>query len=136
LGRPVVILLDTCVIIDWAMVQIADEETFVASILSRAPLEFGVPMAPDPAERARRRQRLADWDQTVDWEPFTEDASRSYGVLAAATARGGAAGKARASDMLLAAQAHALGATLWTFNRDDFAHVESLIPVATAPLRR
>jgi predicted nucleic acid-binding protein len=129
-----VILLDTCVIIDWAKVRIDDQETYVASILSRAQLEFGVQLAPDTAERARRRQRLADWDQTMDWEPFTVDASRSYGVVAAATASGGAAGKARASDMLLAAQAHALGATLWTFNRSDFAHVESLIPVATPPL--
>jgi predicted nucleic acid-binding protein len=129
------ILLDTCVIIDWALVTIDEAETYVASILSRAQLESGVEMAPDPAERARRRRRLADWDEAIAWEPFSEGASRSYGVLAAGAARSGASAKARATDMLLAAQAHCLGATLWTFNRADFAAVAHLVSVAEPPWR-
>ena len=53
--------------------------------------------------------------------------ARSYGTDTAAE-------RVEIDQALLAAQAHALGATLWTFNRADFAHVESLIPIITAPL--
>ena len=121
------LVVDTSALLDWHLVGV--DEPFTVSILTRAELEFGIGMARDVTEREVRARRLAEWDARVDWLPYDENATRSYGILATACARVGAKAKARALDLHIAAQAHSVGAGVLTFNTGDFAPVRHLVRI-------
>ena len=129
------ILVDTCVLIDWANLDTNPDESYAASILTRAEFEFSIHNARTAQVRAARARRLIDLDKTFSWLPFTTAATVSYGILATAIHRAGAAAQARRTDTFIAAQAHALGVPLMTLNPTDFAHVADLVAL-TVPRRR
>ena len=57
--------------------------------------------------------------------------ARSYGHLAAAVVRTGRQPRARAMDLLIAATAHAHGASLMTRNPGDLRGIEHLVDIVT-----
>jgi len=100
------------------------------SALTLAELAAGPHATSDPAERARRQDRLQRTEAAFDPLPFDSDAARAYGqVFSAAAAVGRKARGARAVDLLIAASAYAEGLPLWTRNGEDFRALDGLVEV-------
>lgn len=124
------ILLATNVLVDLHRYTFNNGETYAASILSRAELEFGIRRATSPASRRGRAQRLSLIEENFQWLDFDVASTISYGELAShAAAQGVTGSRVRAKDALIAAQAHRHGASLMTSNVRDFAPFEPLIEV-------
>ncbi|AEE46865.1 PIN domain-containing protein [Cellulomonas fimi] len=121
------ILLDTNVLIDLHLYRFEPDETYGASILSRAELEFGVNAAPTDEAAAERLARLHDLDAVFDWLEFDKPSTRSYGIVAHRARATGA--RVRGKDALIAAQAHRHAAPVMTANVDDFAPFSHLVSV-------
>jgi predicted nucleic acid-binding protein len=74
-------------------------------------------------------RRLSILQRRFDALPVDDAVSVSYGQLAAAVVGSGRQPRRRAMDLLIAATAHAHGATLYTRNVADFAGLEGLVDV-------
>jgi predicted nucleic acid-binding protein len=126
-------LLDTSVIIELDQLEpdVLPLEVAV-SALTMAELAAGPHATADPAERARRQDRLQRAEAAFDPLPFDGEASRAYGrVYAVVSAAGRKARGARAVDLLIAATACAEGLPLYTRNPDDFRAIEGLVEVVS-----
>lgn len=121
-------LLDTSVLIDLDRIapDLLPREASMAA-LSLAELAAGPHATDDPAERARRQERLQRVEATLDPLPFDDRAARAYGPVYAAT-RGNERKPrgARAVDLLIAAVAVANDLPLYTRNPDDFVHLQEI----------
>ncbi len=118
------VVLDTSVLNSGSAPGSVEAAISVASI---AELHFGVQVAQDPDERARRTQRLGAIESTFDPLLVTAPIAREWGRLAAAvTARGGQP-RRRAMDLVIAATANVIGVTLMTENVGDFAIIKDLV---------
>ncbi|WP_420842011.1 hypothetical protein [Haloactinopolyspora alba] len=73
--------------------------------MSLTELHFGVLVAPDEDERARRTDRLAAVEAAFDPLPVTAEVSRAWGRLAAAVTRPGGNLRRRQIDLAIAATA-------------------------------
>lgn len=126
-------LIHTSVVID--LEHVAPEELPVeiaVSTVSLAELAAGPAATGDPAERARRQERLQRAEATFDAIPFDANAARAYGRLYPAVASAGRRGRGkRALDLLIAATALAAELPLYTRNPTDFDGLQTLIDVAT-----
>ncbi|HKG02979.1 MAG TPA: PIN domain-containing protein [Conexibacter sp.] len=100
------------------------------SAVSLGELQFGLLLADDDAERARRALRLATIESS--FSPLSVDAAvaREWGVLAALVARRDAQPRRRQADLLIAATARVHDALLLTHNVADFTHVADEVRVA------
>lgn len=119
-------LLDTSVLIA------ADGPADLAGAISAASLaelHFGVLIARDDDERARRAQRLGVVEATFDPLPLDAAVAREWGRLSAAVAARGAQPRRRAVDLAIAATANAHGVPLLTHNVKDFQVVADLVDV-------
>lgn len=107
------------------------------SAVTLAELAAGPHATADPAERARRQDRLQRAEATFDPVPVDAAVARAYGRIYAAVAAGGRKARGRrALDLLIAATALATGLPLYTRNPDDFREVVSLFEVvAVEPSR-
>ncbi len=100
------------------------------SAASITELHFGVLIASDDDERARRAQRLGVIEATFDPLPIDAAIAREWGRLAAAvTARGGNP-RRRAIDLAIAATANVHQIPLLTRNTKDFSIINDLVDVA------
>lgn len=131
-------LVDTSVVIDLGRVDSADLPLELAvSAVTLAELAAGPHATSDPAERARRQDRLQRVESTFDPLPFDAAAARAYGrIYAAVTAAGREARGRRAVDLLIAATALAAGLPLYTCNPDDFEQLGGTLDVITVPAGR
>jgi toxin FitB len=120
-------VLDTSVIIGPQMIPVPGLVAISAATL--AELHFGVLVARDPAVRAERLRRLSIIQRHFDALPVDDPVAASYGQLAAAVVTAGRQPRRRTMDLLIAATAHAHGATLYTRNPDDFTGLEGLVEV-------
>lgn len=102
------------------------------SAISIAELHFGVLVAGSDAARAVRLSRLTRLQRRFDPLPVDDAVADSYGQLAAHVASLGRKPRARSMDLLVAATAHAHGATLYTRNVDGFAGLDGFIQVVHA----
>ncbi len=102
------------------------------SSVSLVELYFGLLVAADEDERARRAQRLGVIEATFD--PLAVDAAvaREWGRLAAAVAARGAQPRRRAVDLAIAATANAHGVPLLTRNAKDLSVIDDLVDVRAA----
>ncbi len=100
------------------------------STVTIAELHFGVLMARDARARAARLRRLSSVERLFDPLPVDDAVAASYGELAAAVSQLGRRPRARALDLMIAATAHAHGATLYTRNGKDLAGLDGLVEIA------
>lgn len=124
-------LIDTSVVIDLDHLDHdALPSELAVSALTLAELAAGPHASDDPAERARRQDRLQRAEVVFDPLPFDADAARAYGrVYAAVAAAGRKARGPRAVDLLIAATALANELPLYTRNADDFRFLDGLVDV-------
>jgi predicted nucleic acid-binding protein len=123
-------ILDTSILIDgW---RPPNEGEVAISVISLAELHHGVLVAPSPVQRELRLARLAVIEHEFEPLPVTAEVVRAYGRCAAAVARRGRNPRARALDLLIAATALTVGASVCTHNAGDFRGLEELVPIRPA----
>jgi predicted nucleic acid-binding protein len=124
-------LIDTSVVIDLDRIALADlPDELAVSAITMAELAAGPHATTDPAERARRQDRLQRAEATFEPLPVDAAVARAYGrVYAAVGAAGRKARGRRAVDLFIAATAVATGLPLYTRNPDDFAGLSDLLDV-------
>jgi toxin FitB len=118
------VLLDTSVLIGAGVP--ADVEAAI-SVASLAELHFGVLVAADPDERARRAQRLGAIEATFDPLPVDAAVAREWGRLAAAVAERGGQPRRRAVDLVIAATANVHDVPLLTADTADLVIIDDLV---------
>jgi toxin FitB len=119
-------IIDTSVLIGVAS---PEELEGAISAASLAELHFGVLVADDADERARRAQRLGVVEATFDPLPIDAAVGREWGRLAAAVAARGGRPRRRAIDLAIAATANVHGVPVVTDDAKDFAVLEGLVDV-------
>jgi hypothetical protein len=126
-------LIDTSVVIDLEQIERHDLPAELAvSVITTAELTAGPHATADPAERARRQDRLQRAEATLEPIPVDAAVARAYGrVYAATVAAGRKARGRRAADLLIAATAVAAGLRLYTRNPDDFADLSEMLEVVS-----
>lgn len=124
-------LIDTSVVIDLQELDPADLPVEVAvSAVTMAELAAGPHATADPAERARRQDRLQRAEATFEPIPMDAAVARAYGRVYAAVATAGRKARGRrAFDLLIAATALAAELPLYTRNPNDFIELDSLVEV-------
>lgn len=97
------------------------------SVASLAELHFGVLVAVDVDERARRTARLGVIESTFDPLPITDQIAREWGRLSAAVSTRGGKARRRTVDLVIAATANVHGVPLLTHNIRDFQIISDLV---------
>ena len=120
-------LLDTSVLI--GVLPPPDDVEAAISVVSITELHFGVLVADDDDERARRIARLSAIEAMFDPLPVSVDVARVWGQLAAAVARRGGNPRRRQIDLAIAATAQVEGVPLLTENVGDFQIIHDLVDV-------
>jgi hypothetical protein len=128
-SRPPRGIVDTSVVIDLERIDPARLPVEIAiSAVTLAELAAGPHATEDPAERARRQDRLQRAEATFEPLPVDANVARAYGrVYAAIVGAGRKARGRRAVDLLIAATAIAANLPLYTRNPDDFAGLADLL---------
>lgn len=121
-------LIDTSVLIG---AERPDEVDGAISAASIAELHFGVLVASDDDERARRAQRLGVIEATFDPIPIDAPIAREWGRLSAAVRSRGGEPRRRAVDLAIAATANVQGVPLLTRDKgmklvDDLVEIRRL----------
>ena len=124
-------LIDTSVVIDLERIEPADLPLEIAiSVMTLAELAAGPHATADPAERARRQERLQRAEATFEPLPVDTAVARAYGrVYAAVGAAGRKARGRRTVDLLIAATAVASGLPLYTRNPDNFNGLTDVLEI-------
>lgn len=123
------VLLDTSVLIG---AQDPGELEGAISAASLAELHFGLLIATDPDERARRAQRLGVLEATFDPLPIDAPVAREWGRLAAAVSQRGGRPRRRAIDLAIAATANVHDVPLLTEDVSDLALIDDLVLIQAA----
>jgi predicted nucleic acid-binding protein len=119
-------LLDTSVLIG---VDPPGDIEAAISVASITELHFGVLVARDEDERARRIQRLTAIEAAFEPLPITVQVAREWGRLAAAITRRGGSPRRRQIDLAIAATAAVVGVPLLTYNVADLAIIHDLVDI-------
>ena len=99
------------------------------SAASLAELYFGVLVAADDDERARRALRLGVIEATFEPLPIDAGVAREWGRLAAIVRTRGGQPRRRALDLAIAATANVHNVPLLTHDMSDFELVDDLVDV-------
>lgn len=124
-------LIDTSVLIDLELIEPSGLPLELAvSAITMAELAAGPHATDDPADRARRQDRLQRAEATFEPLPVDAAVARAYGrVYAAVGAVGRKARGRRAVDLLVAATAVAAALPLYTRNPHDFVGLSEMLEV-------
>ncbi|MGO9883378.1 MAG: type II toxin-antitoxin system VapC family toxin [Solirubrobacteraceae bacterium] len=130
-------LVDTSVVIE--LEQLPEDALpmqIAVSAITLAELAAGPHATADPAERARRQDRLQRAEATFEPIAFDASTARAYARLYAAIVSAGRKARGRrAVDLLIAATAVAAELPVYTRNPADFAGLETMLEVvAVAPV--
>ncbi|EIV94587.1 type II toxin-antitoxin system VapC family toxin [Frankia sp. QA3] len=120
-------VLDTSVLVAADVTPIPGE--LAVSVASIAELQFGVLVARTPETRATRLARLSAVQRRFDPLPIDDAVADSYGRLAARVVEIGRQPRSRTMDLLIAATAHAHGASIYTRNAADLTGLEDLVRI-------
>lgn len=122
-------LLDTSVVIDLGHLDTAllPQRAAICAV-TLAELSAGPAATEDPAERARRQDRLQRVEATFEPIALGAEAARAYGRVYAAVVAAGRQPR-RFADLMIASVAIAEDLPLYTRNPNDFAGLESLLDV-------
>lgn len=120
------VVLDTSVLISED--SPGDVEAAI-SVVSLTELHFGVLLATDDEERARRTDRLAAVEATFDPLPVTVEVARAWGRLAAAVRQRGGQPRRRQIDLAIAATAAVEQVPLLTHNIADLQILSDLVDI-------
>ncbi|MFN2389133.1 MAG: type II toxin-antitoxin system VapC family toxin [Actinomycetota bacterium] len=122
-------IIDTSVVIELERIEPESLPTEVSiSVVTLAELAAGPHATSDPAERARRQDRLQRTEATFEPLPIDGAVARAYGRIYAAVVAGGRKARGRrALDLLIAATALAAELPVYTRNPDDFGGLEDLV---------
>lgn len=132
-ARPQRGLLDTSVLIGSNLGEDRLPGQASISALSLAELAAGPHATNDPAERARRQERLQIVEATFDPLPFDASCARAFGRVYAAIAEAGRkVRRRRAVGLLIAATAIAHELPLYTNDRGDLKGLEPLLEIVDA----
>ncbi len=118
------VVLDTSVLI--ADKPPADVAAAI-SVASLTELHFGVLVATDEDERARRMDRLAAVEAAFDPLPITAEIARAWGRLAAAITHRGGNPRRRQIDLAIAATAMVEKVPLLTYDLADLRIIDDLV---------
>ena len=100
------------------------------SAITMAELAAGPHATTDPAERARRQDRLQRAEATFEPLPVDADVARAYGrVYATLLSSGRKARGRRALDLLIAATAVAADLPVYTRNPGDFEGLSGVVEI-------
>lgn len=99
------------------------------SAASLAELHFGVGVAQDPEDRARRGLRLGVIESTFEPLPIDAAVAREWGRLSAAVRTRGGQPRRRAMDLAIAATANVHRVPLLTHDVADFQIIDDLVDV-------
>ena len=126
-------LIDTSVVIDLDLIEPGDLPVDLAvSAVTLAELAAGPHATADPAERARRQDRLQRVEATFEPLPVDAAVARAYGrVYAAVGAAGRKARGRRTVDLFIAATAVAANLPLYTRNPADFTGLSELLEIVS-----
>ena len=126
-------IIDTSVVIELDRLDPgALPADLAVSAITLAELAAGPHATNEPAERARRQDRLQRAEATFEPIPFDASVARAYGRLYAAVLDTGRKARGRrAVDLLIAASAVATGLPLYTRNPSGFEGLERLLEVVT-----
>lgn len=119
------VVLDTSVLI--GDLPPPDDVEAAISVVSITELHFGVLVADDDDERARRTARLSVVEATFDPLPVSVEVARVWGQLAAAVVRRGGNPRRRQIDLAIAATARVEKVPLLTENIGDFQIIDDLV---------
>jgi|SRR3954451_19223932 predicted nucleic acid-binding protein len=122
------VLLDTSVLIG---ADDPGEFEGAMSAASLAELHFGVLIARDEDERARRALRLGVVESTFEPLPIDAAVAREWGRLAAAVRTRGGQPRRRAVDLAIAATANVHGVPVLTRDAADLQLIADLVDVHT-----
>jgi predicted nucleic acid-binding protein len=124
-------LIDTSVVIDLGQIDpdnLPDE--LAISAVTMAELAAGPHASSDPAERARRQDRLQRAEANFDPLPVDGAVARAYGRIYATVASAGRRARGRrAFDLLIAATALAAELPLYTRNPKDFQGLSDVLEI-------
>ncbi len=123
-------ILDTSVLIGDSGPTLTSDHELAISVVSLSELHFGVLVAANEAERARRLHRLSLIEHTFLALPVTDRVARVHGAMSAHVRSIGRQPRPRAMDLVIAATAASSTATLLTHNLADFAGLEDFVDVA------
>lgn len=128
-------LLDTSVVIDLERVGVESlPRQSAICVITLAELSAGPVAAKDPAEKARRQDRLQRTEAAFHPIEFGVEAARAYGRVYAAVVSMNRSPRRRLADLLIASVALAEGLPLFTRNPADFHGLESLIEIVPVPV--
>lgn len=119
-------ILDTSVLIGSAW---PGEVEGAISAASLAELHFGVGVAQEAEERARRVSRLGVIESTFQPLPIDAAVAREWGRLSAAARTRGGQPRKRTMDLAIAATANVHKVPLVTHNVADFQIIDDLVDV-------
>jgi predicted nucleic acid-binding protein len=122
-------ILDTSVLIASDVQPLPGQ--LAISVISLAELHHGVLVAKTGDIRATRLTRLTGLQKRFDPLPVDEAVADSYGRLATKIVGHGRRPRSRVMDLLIAATAHAHGATLYTRNAEDLRGPEDVLEIVT-----
>jgi len=106
----------------------------LTSTVTLAELSAGIHSATNEAERGRRIARVQRVEASFDPLPFDAEAARQYGVIASMLIAMGRKPRGRVADLMIASVAAANRLPLFTTNPDDFAGLETIMPVVPVPV--
>jgi len=124
-------LVDTSIVIDLGQIdESALPLELAVSAITMAELAAGPHATTDPAERARRQDRLQRAEATFEPLPVDADVARAYGrVYATLLSSGRKARGRRALDLLIAATAVAADLPVYTRNPGDFEGLSGVVEI-------
>lgn len=126
--EPRLLVLDTSVVIEPLDDYTPYGDATAITAVTIGELAFGLHHV-DPMVAAQRERVYRETLEDYDPIPYDATAAHYYGAIASAVSRIGRNPRPRTADLMIAAVARSVGASVLTRNPDDFRGLETIVPV-------